>query len=113
MTFIDDSAYRQPDSASWRFKGGEGAAKLGVRPGRSEYTATFELPSMPESEIVDLVCWRNGIRSYVVKGSGSGELTVLVAGATDLGVSFVRLYSDLDEVAVDCIGLGCRGFGAK
>lgn len=36
------------------------------------------------------------VASLTTELADRGELTVLVAGATDLGVNFVRLYNDLD-----------------
>ncbi len=45
MRFSDDVPYRQPDSASWEFKGKTGPAALGAKQGTSIYTASFEVPS--------------------------------------------------------------------
>lgn len=77
MRFSDTVTYRQPDSASWEFKGKAGPTAFGAKPGTGVYTATFEVPSTPGTDTVKLSCWRYGIRGYVVPGVGSGDLTVL------------------------------------
>lgn len=77
MRFSDTVTYRQPDSASWEFKGKTGPTAFGAKPGMGVYTATFEVPSTPGADTVKLSCWRYGIRGYVVPGVGSGDLTVL------------------------------------
>lgn len=77
MRFSDTVTYRQPDSASWEFKGKTGPTAFGAKPGTGVYTATFEVPSTPGTDTVHLSCWRYGIRGYVVPGVGSGDLTVL------------------------------------
>lgn len=77
MRFSDDVSYRQPDSASWEFKGKTGPTVFGAKQGTDIFTASFEVPSTPGSDTVHLSCWRYGIRSYVVPGIGSGDLTVV------------------------------------
>jgi len=75
-TFSVDKSYREPDAATWAFKGQTGAAQLAIEPKTGKATATFTLPAAPGAEPVELWTWKYGVRFAKLTGYGEGELKI-------------------------------------